>query len=128
MLIQRACVLFFTCMCVHAPVCAQLFTAVDLPNEAIYCYWSGFVVFILFSCWIVYDRDRYKKKHQDNHNILLLCTVICVVAYMSQAQGHGRMHRHVIGDVKPYNLIRCVRVGGFVCVRVRVCMRVCLRV
>lgn len=55
-------------------------------QQAIICLWAAFGAFVVFALWISQDRNRYKRKHQDNHNIMMLCTIVSAIGYLSMAQ------------------------------------------
>lgn len=84
----------------------QFFEATDLDAVAVSTLWATCVFFIFFSIAIALDRSRYKRKYQNNHNLLLLISLITCLNYLTMANGHGRALKHVIKEVKPYNLTR----------------------
>jgi bacteriorhodopsin len=85
---------------------SQIFQATDLDSIAAITLWTTCIFFMFFSVAISVDRSRYKRKYQNNHNMLLLIALITCLNYLTMANGHGRAMHHVIKEVKPYNLTR----------------------
>ena len=84
----------------------QFFQATNLDTIAAITLWTTSIFFMFFSIAISVDRGRYKRKYQNNHNMLLLIALITCLNYLTMANGHGRAMHHVIKEVKPYNLTR----------------------
>ena len=90
----------------------QFFQAADLDQDAVTTLWVTCVFFIFFSMGIAVDRSRYKPKGQNNHNLLLLISLVTCLNYLSMANGHGRALVPVIKDIRPFNLTRiCIQVN-----------------
>ena len=82
------------------------FQTADLDEGATTTLWFTCVFFVFFAIGIALDRSRYKRRHQNNHNLLLLVCLTTCLNYLMMANGQGRIMYYAIKEVEPYILTR----------------------